>query len=174
MLYFRSSNANQKQTTIKQTPWLKSTSELYRPSDRRLSAKLAVSEADPYGRNHRFLDRSLYVFFQAAPQKYSRGWEDSVQTHYFSGNLVAPGMNLDLWICSQNLWPPEHRGDPFQQCSVINTTVLLQDLQWYWKISEKRAEVAVTNNSTEVHIKETDDTSHFNFYSKGKLLKFPL
>jgi hypothetical protein len=33
-----------------------------------------VSVTDPYGRNLGFLDRSRYVFFQAAPQLYSRGW----------------------------------------------------------------------------------------------------
>jgi hypothetical protein len=68
---------------LKKSPWLESASELYRPSDRRLSAKLAptladrgchvVSETDPYGRILEFLDRSSYVFFQVAPQLYSRG-----------------------------------------------------------------------------------------------------
>jgi hypothetical protein len=32
----------------------------------------------PYGRVLGFLDRSRYVFFQAAPQLYSRGWVDPV------------------------------------------------------------------------------------------------
>jgi hypothetical protein len=54
----------------KQTPWSESASELYRPSDRRLSAKLVstfadrgchvVSVTDPYGRILDFLDRSRY------------------------------------------------------------------------------------------------------------------
>jgi uncharacterized SAM-binding protein YcdF (DUF218 family) len=49
------------------TPWLLSASELYRPRDRRLSAKLVptfatrgwhvVSVTDPYGRILGFLDR---------------------------------------------------------------------------------------------------------------------
>jgi hypothetical protein len=34
---------------------------------------LAVSAADPYGRNVGFIDRSRYFFFQVAPQLYSRG-----------------------------------------------------------------------------------------------------
>jgi hypothetical protein len=39
-----------------------------------------------------FLDRSLYYFFQVAPQLYSGGWVDSFRhTHNFSENLVAPG-----------------------------------------------------------------------------------
>jgi hypothetical protein len=54
----------------KQTPWSESASELYRPSDRRLSAKClptfadkgchVVSVTDPYGRILGFLDRSRY------------------------------------------------------------------------------------------------------------------
>jgi hypothetical protein len=52
------------------TPWSESASELYRPSDRRLSAKSlatfadkgchVVSVTDPYGRILGFLDRSRY------------------------------------------------------------------------------------------------------------------
>jgi hypothetical protein len=70
------------------TPWLESAGELYRPSDLRLSAKLlptiadrgcyVVSVTDPYGRNLAFLDRSRYLFFQAASQLYSRGSVDPV------------------------------------------------------------------------------------------------
>jgi hypothetical protein len=70
------------------TPWPQSAKELYRASDRRLSAKLVptfenrrcsvVSEADPYGRNLGLIDRSRYFFFQVAPQLYSRGWVDPV------------------------------------------------------------------------------------------------
>jgi hypothetical protein len=54
----------------KQTPWSESASELYRPSDRRFSAKWlptfadkvchVVSVTDPYGRIPGFLDRSRY------------------------------------------------------------------------------------------------------------------
>jgi hypothetical protein len=53
------------------TPWPQSSSELYRPSDRRLSAKLVTNFADrgchvvsvtePYGRNLGFLDRALVI-----------------------------------------------------------------------------------------------------------------
>jgi hypothetical protein len=68
------------------TPWPESSSELYRPSDLRLSANLVstfadrgcgvVSVTDPYGRILSFLDRSRYFFFQVAPQLYSRGQVD--------------------------------------------------------------------------------------------------
>jgi hypothetical protein len=73
---------------ISTTPWPESASELYRPSDRRLSTKLVPTFAhrefsrsrvtDPYGRNLDFLDLSRYYFFQAPPQLYSRGRVDPV------------------------------------------------------------------------------------------------
>jgi hypothetical protein len=68
---------------VKKKPWPESASELYRPSDRRLSAKLVptfadrkcqvVRVTDPYDRILRFLDQSRYFFFQAALRLYSRG-----------------------------------------------------------------------------------------------------
>jgi hypothetical protein len=82
--------ANNKQTnkhTYIQSPWPESASELYRPSDRRLSAKLVptyddrgcyvVSVTDPNGRILGFLDWTRY-FFEVAPQLYSGGWVDPV------------------------------------------------------------------------------------------------
>jgi CBS-domain-containing membrane protein len=75
----RSLSSQNKQTNS----WSVSASELYRPKDRRLLAKLVptfedrgchvVSVADPYGRILGVLDRSRYHFFQVAPQLYSRG-----------------------------------------------------------------------------------------------------
>jgi hypothetical protein len=68
---------------ITKIPWPESASELYRPSDSRLSVKLVptfedrernvVSVIDTYGRILGFLDQSRYFFFQVAPQLYSRG-----------------------------------------------------------------------------------------------------
>jgi hypothetical protein len=59
--------------TRKQTPWSETESELYRPSDRRLSAKLVpiladigchvVRMTDPYSRILSSVDRSCYFFF---------------------------------------------------------------------------------------------------------------
>jgi hypothetical protein len=70
-------------TKKKLTAWFYSASELYRPSDRRLSAKLmptfadegcrVVIATDPYGHIFGSLDLSRYFFFQVAPQLYSRG-----------------------------------------------------------------------------------------------------
>jgi hypothetical protein len=73
----------------KQTLWPESASELYRPSDHRLSAKLVPTFADRgVSRSQRggsltavisvFVNRSRYVFFQVVPQLYSRGWVDPV------------------------------------------------------------------------------------------------
>jgi hypothetical protein len=55
-----------------------------------------VSVTDPYGRILGFLDRSNNFFFQAPPHEAE--WA-SFQTHYFSENLEAPGIepgSLDL------------------------------------------------------------------------------
>jgi hypothetical protein len=78
----------QRPQTFKKTPWPEPASELYRPSDRRLSAKLVLTFADrgchvvsvtePHGRILGFLDRSRYFFFQVAPELYSRGCVDTV------------------------------------------------------------------------------------------------
>jgi hypothetical protein len=58
----------------KKTPWSESASEIYRPSDRRLSAKRlptfadigyrVVSVTNPYGRILDFLDRSRYFYIK--------------------------------------------------------------------------------------------------------------
>jgi hypothetical protein len=73
----------------KKTPWPESASELYQPSDRRLSAKFVptvadrgchvVSLTDPYG----FLDRSRYFSFtQLLKCTHEAEWTP-FQTHYF-------------------------------------------------------------------------------------------
>jgi hypothetical protein len=68
---------------LEKAPLPESASELHRPGDRLLSAKLVlnfadrgchvVSAADPLGCILGSLDRSRYFFFQVAPQLYSRG-----------------------------------------------------------------------------------------------------
>jgi hypothetical protein len=68
----------------KRTPCPEAASELHRPLDRRLSAMPVPTFADiwchvvratyPYGRILSSLDRSRCIFFQVAPQLYSRGW----------------------------------------------------------------------------------------------------
>jgi hypothetical protein len=103
------------------TLWPWSASELYRLCDRLLSAKLLPTFADrecrmfratdPHGCILGFLDRSHYFFFQAAPQLYSRGWACPVPyplLHRKSGS--ARNLTRNLRICSQELWPLDHRG----------------------------------------------------------------
>jgi hypothetical protein len=56
---------------------------------------------------------SRYYFFQVAPQLYSRGWVDAVPDPLvlrISGS--AGNRAQDLWICSQGLWPLDHRCGP--------------------------------------------------------------
>jgi hypothetical protein len=72
---------------LKKTPWPESASELYQPSDHRLSAKILPTFADsgchvardgslrPYSRLSR---QEPLLFYQVAPQLYSRGWVDHV------------------------------------------------------------------------------------------------
>jgi hypothetical protein len=62
----------------KKTPWFESESELYQPSDRRLTAKRlptradrrchVVSVTDPSGRISRFSREEPLLFYQVAPQ----------------------------------------------------------------------------------------------------------
>jgi hypothetical protein len=102
------------------TPWPWSASELYRPSDRRLSGKLVsiltdrkcrvVSAKNPHSRILGFLYRSRYYFFQAASQLYWRGWVDPVPDPLLLRKSGSAGnQTLDLRICSQELWPLDHR-----------------------------------------------------------------
>jgi hypothetical protein len=73
---------------VEKTPWSESARELYRPSDRRLSAKwlptcadrrcYLVSVTDPSGHISRFSRQGPLLFYQVAPQLYSRGWVHSV------------------------------------------------------------------------------------------------
>jgi hypothetical protein len=81
--YFRTTVRNEHRPMFKKPPWHESAKELYRPSDRRLSAKLVptfadrgcyvVSVTDPYSRILGFLDRNRYFFLQVANQLYSQG-----------------------------------------------------------------------------------------------------
>jgi hypothetical protein len=76
-------------------------------SDRRLSVKLVptfahrvVSVTDPYGRFLGFLNQNHYFFSFKKPLNCAREAEwTPFQTHYFSENLAAPGIEpqpLDL------------------------------------------------------------------------------
>jgi hypothetical protein len=68
--------------------------------------RLVVSAADPLDRNLNFLDRNRYVFFQIAPQLYSRGWADPVPEYNSSSSSssllgsTALLLGLGLYFCS--------------------------------------------------------------------------
>ena len=58
-----------------------------------------------------FLDRSRYFFIQVAPQLTSRGWVDPVPDPLLLKKSGSAGNRTrDLCICSQKLWPLDHRG----------------------------------------------------------------
>jgi hypothetical protein len=64
----------------------------------------------PTAVNFGSLDRSRYFSIQVAPQLSSRGWVDPVPDSLLlrkSGS--AANRTWDLWICSQELWPLDHR-----------------------------------------------------------------
>jgi hypothetical protein len=104
----------------KQNLWPESGSELYRPRDCSMSAKLVttfadrgcpvVSVTDPYGLILGFIVWSRYLFFQVAPQFYSWGWVDPVTDPLIVRKSGSVGNRIwDLWICSQELWPLDNR-----------------------------------------------------------------
>jgi hypothetical protein len=69
-----------------------------------------VSATDPHGRILGFLGRSRYYFFQVAPELYSRGWVVPVPDPLLFRKPDSSGNRTrDLWICSQELWPLDHR-----------------------------------------------------------------
>jgi hypothetical protein len=66
---------------------------------------------DPHGRILGFLDRSRYFLFQVAPQLYSRGWLDLVPDPLLYRKSGTAGKRNRAFVsCSQELWPPDHRG----------------------------------------------------------------
>jgi hypothetical protein len=70
-----------------------------------------VSATDPHSRILGFLDRSRYYFFPAASQLHSRGWVDPVPDPLLLRKSGSAGnRNRELWICSQEFWPLDHRG----------------------------------------------------------------
>jgi hypothetical protein len=82
-VHFTRFQVNKQNKTKQQTPWSESASELYRPSDRRFSAKWLPTFADKGCHvvsvtDSRFSRQEPLLFYQVAPQLYSRGWVDPV------------------------------------------------------------------------------------------------
>jgi hypothetical protein len=77
-----------------------------------------VCVTDPYGRILGFLNLSSHVFFQVALHLYSRGWVDRVPHPLLLRKFGSPGNRTrDLCICSQELWPLDHRGGLLERAS---------------------------------------------------------
>jgi hypothetical protein len=66
----------------------------------------------PSAVNLGFLDWSRY-FLEIAHHFSSRGWVDPVPDPLLLRKSGSAGNRTwDLWICIQELWPPDHRGGP--------------------------------------------------------------
>jgi hypothetical protein len=107
-----------------------------------------VSATDPHCRILGFLDRNSYYFFQVSPQLYSRGWVDPVPDPLLlrkSGS--ARDRTRDLWICSQELWPLDHREDDYPKINRKGSRKIRwwPNLRNYPKISLTRLR-NITNN----------------------------
>jgi hypothetical protein len=104
-----------------QTPWLlvrKWTIPTNRPPPQvKLVPTLQVegvawsAQRIPTAVNLGFLDRSRYFFFQVDLQLSPRGWVYPIPDPLFFRS--AGNRTRNLWICSQEHWPPDHRGGPF-------------------------------------------------------------
>jgi hypothetical protein len=119
----------------KKTPWSEFASELYRPSDRRLSAKWlptcadrryhVVSVTDSSGCISRFSRQESLLFYQVAPQfvltrlSAPRSRPTTIFFWYF------PESNPGLRICSQELWPLDHRGGPWEMKLLLYFTFII-------------------------------------------------
>jgi hypothetical protein len=77
----------------------------------------------PTAVNLGFLNLSLYVFIQVAPQLSSRGWVDLVPEPLLLRKSGRAGnRSRVLWICSQKLWPLDHRYNNLQYIIMWNPT----------------------------------------------------
>jgi hypothetical protein len=116
-------------------------------TDRRMSGKLVptfadrgcrvVSATDPHGRTLGFLDRSRYYFFPVAPHLYSRGWVDPVPDPLLLRKSGSAGNRTrNLWICSQELWPLDHRGGLHlhteSRTKIRNIREYARAMNWWW------------------------------------------
>jgi hypothetical protein len=76
--------------------------------------------------NLSFLDQSRYFFIQVAPQLSSRGWVDPIPDPLLLRKFGRDrNRTQDLWICSQKLWPLDHRG------GLEKTINLPKFFQWF-------------------------------------------
>jgi hypothetical protein len=121
---------------------------IYRPSDRRLLAKLVptfadrglhvVSVTDLYGRILGFLDRSRYFFFQVAPQLCSEGWVDPVPDPLLLRKPGSAGSRTRTSGSNQELWPLDRRGGLYIRVQKATTTIChrITEIKWILHTSE--------------------------------------
>jgi hypothetical protein len=68
----------------------------------------------PTAVNLSFLGRSRYFFFKVAPHLSSRVWDVLVPDPLLLRKSGSAGNRTrELWVCSQELWPLDHRGGQF-------------------------------------------------------------
>jgi hypothetical protein len=94
---------------IKKTPWPESASELYRQSDRRLSAKLVpnfadsgihvVSVTEPYGRILGFLDRFINIKSNSDTEHYRRQAVYQAAVSSYLTGLCHIHTGDGSWLC---------------------------------------------------------------------------
>jgi hypothetical protein len=73
-----------------------------------------VSVTDAHGRILGLLDRSHYLFFQVAPQLYSRGWKDPVPDPLLLRKCAsARNRTRTFGSVAMELWSLDHRDDQF-------------------------------------------------------------
>jgi hypothetical protein len=79
----------------------------------------AVSTMDPHIRIISFLDWSRY-FFHVTPQLYWRGWADPIPDPLLRISGSTGNEPQNFWICSQELWPLDHRGSQKVTYKIVN------------------------------------------------------
>jgi hypothetical protein len=88
----------------------RATAACRRSECQRLRIKGATCQRDgSLGPYSRFSKQEPLLFYQVAPQLYSRGWVDPVPDPQFFFSYCRES-NPGLRICSQELWPLDHRG----------------------------------------------------------------
>jgi hypothetical protein len=66
------------------------------------------------------------LFFQVAPQLYSRGWVDPVPDPLLLRKSGSAGnLTRDLWICSQKLWSLDNRGGQKEMSTNVKLNIEL-------------------------------------------------
>jgi hypothetical protein len=75
----------------------------------------------PTAADLKFLDPDCYFSIQVAPRLSSRGKVGPVPVPLLLRKSGSAGNRTrDLWICSQKLWPLDHRGGSFVVCVLSN------------------------------------------------------